>query len=314
LLSGIGIWVSAGSAAVYSSRELILNGAVFKALSAANFFGAALFGAAMVGFFLSYPKTLISQRAALGVMSVYLAALLYHLGERYGVVPNVDPNVYMPPYLILFEMLTMIICVLLQTLATRGDPAARAVLRWLGLSILVCSGFFMILFYLPLILGVPLPVSQAHSFVVFLLIYIGIAMGLRRYRLFDLGTWSFRIMFYLSALVGFFLLDALIISQLDFSAALSTGVSLLVIGFAYLPLRDWLWRRTLGGRQRDEHEWVTAVMAIPFSPNEAQATVRWKELLQSLFLPLRIEESAQTSAQPALLEEGLSLYVPRSGH
>src|SRR5690606_11455150 len=113
--------------------------------------------------------------------------------------------------------------------------------------------------------------------------------------------------------VGFFALDALIIAQLDFSAALSTGVSLLVIGFGYLPLRDWLWRRTVGRRQRDEHEWFTAVMAIPFSPNPAQATQRWKELLQAVFEPLRIEEAATTVAEPELLEEGLSLRVPGSG-
>jgi signal transduction histidine kinase len=314
LLSGTGILVSAGSAAVYSSRELAIDGATFKALSAGNFIGAATFGLAMVGLFLLYPKVLLRLRTVLMVMSVFLLALLYHVGERYGVVPYLDPDFYLPPTLILSEMLAIIVCVALQWFATRGDPAARAVLRWLGLSIVLCSGFFMVLFYLPVIIGAPLPISQAHSFVVFLMIYIGIAMGLRRYRLFDLGTWSFQIMFYLSALVGFFLLDALIIAQLDFSAGFSTGMSLLVVGFGYLPLRDWLWRRTLGRRQQEEQDWFTAVMAIPFSANPLQATQRWKQLLQSVFAPLRIEELNDEVPQPLLVEEGLGLHLPGSGH
>jgi signal transduction histidine kinase len=314
LLSGAGILISAGSAAVYSSRELAIDGTLFKALSAGNFLGAATFGLAMVGLFLLYPKVLLRLRAVLMVMGLFALALFYHLGERYGVVPFIHPDFYMPPTLILAEMLAIIVCVMLQWFATRGDPAARAVLRWLGLSIVLCSGFFMVLFYLPVILGAPLPVSQAHSFVVFLLIYIGIAMGLRRYRLFDLGTWSFQIMFYLSALVGFFLLDALIIAQLDFSASLSTGMSLLVIGFGYLPLRDWLWRRTLGRRQQEEQDWFTAVMQIPFSANPAQATQRWKQLLQSVFAPLSIEELHEDVSQPELTGEGLGLHLPGSGH
>src|SRR5690606_26431493 len=138
---------------------------VFKALAAGNFIGASLFGSAMVGLFLLYPKTLLPLRAVLGVMSLLVCALLYHISERYGVVPYLEPDLYLPPFLILLEMSLMIVGVVLQMFATRGDPAARAVLRWLGLSILICSGFFMILFYFPVILGVPLPVSQAHSFV-----------------------------------------------------------------------------------------------------------------------------------------------------
>lgn len=313
LWSGVGILTSAGSAAIYSSRELALHGAFFKALSAINFFGAALFGMSMVGLFLLYPKVLLRMRHVLAVVAVFLCMLLYELATRYGLLPHFDPQFYLPPSIILLEMASIILCVVLQWFATRGDPAARAVLRWLGLSIIICSGFFMVLFYMPVILGVPLPTSQAHAFVVFLLIYIGIAMGLRRYRLFDLGTWSFQIMFYLSALVGFFLLDAFIIAQLDFSAALSTGVSLLVIGFGYLPLRDWLWRRTLGRRQREEHEWFTDVMTIPFSGSPQQAMQRWKQLLQAVFAPLHLEEVAEELRSPELREEGLSLYLPGSG-
>ena len=313
LLSGFGILASASCAAIYSSRELALDGGLFKALSAGNFFGAALFGAAMVGLFLLYPKPLLRLRGVLAVMSVFLFAMLYHLGERYGVVPYLDPDYYLPPMLILCEMSAIIVCAVLQYFATRGDPAARAVLRWLGLSIVLCSGFFMILFYMPVIMGVPLPVSQGHSFVVFLLIYIGIGMGLRRYRLFDLGTWSFQIMFYLSALVGFFLLDALIIAQLDFSAAWSTGVSLLVIGFAYLPLRDWLWRLTLGRKKQEERDWFTAVMAIPFSANPQQATQRWRQLLLSVFEPLQLEELGEADVELQLVGEGVGLRIPASG-
>jgi len=308
LLSGLGILLAAATAAVYSSRELALSGTDFRWLSSLNFLGASLFGAAITGLFLLYPRRLLPLPAVMGITSLCLTAAFYHLGERWGVLPVLGQEFYLPTTLIPVEMLAIILAIAGQYFATRGDPASRAVLRWLAMSVLTCSGVFMMLFYVPIIAGVSPPVSQAHSFVMFLLIYLGIGLGLRRYRLFDLGVWSFRIMFYLSALTGFFLLDALIISQLDFSAAVSTGFSLVVIGFGYLPLRDWLWRVTLGRPQKTEHDWFAKVMAIPFTTSRMQANQRWQELLKLVFNPLQMEESQ--AQELALLEEGLGLCFP----
>src|SRR5690606_36926343 len=131
---------------------------------------------------------------------------------------------------------------------------------------------------LPIILDEPMLLSQGVSFVFFLLIYLGIALGLRRYRLFDLDIWAFRIMFYLSALLGFVLLDVLIILMLDLSADLSSGISILVIGFGYLPLRDYLWRRLQGHHGAKEQDYFREVIDVVFPESSEQRSSRWHKL------------------------------------
>src|SRR5690606_10225858 len=171
------------------------------------------------------------------------------------------------------------------------DPAARAVLRWLGLSIVLCSGTFVLLYHLPFILEEPPLISQGVSFVFFLLIYIGIALGLRRYRLFDLDTWAFRIMFYMSALIAFVLLDAMIISLLRLDAGLSTGIAILAIGFGYLPLRDVLWRHTMGRRRGSGQDYFQPVVDVAFAGTPAQTRQRWQALLRDTFDPLELQDA-----------------------
>lgn len=310
MVSGVGIMLAAMTAAVYSSRELAISGELFKALSAVNFSGAALFGAAMTGLFISYPKPLLRPSWMLILAALPMAVAVLHVLERYAVVPWLLPDLYLPPQLVLVEMACIILFVCIQWLATRSDPAARAVLRWLGMSIVVCSSLFVVLFYIPVVLGKPLVLSQGYSFLFFLLIYIGIALGLRRYRLFDLGTWAFRIMFYLSALLGFLLLDALIISLLDLGLNLSAGLALLVIGFGYLPLRDWLWRLTLGRSHKAEEKHYMEVMDIPFSTDPNEVNRKWQTLLRAVFDPLDLQESDRRGGLAALQDEGIGLFLP----
>src|SRR5690606_12470896 len=75
----------------------------------------------------------------------------------------------------------------------------------------------------------------------------------------------------------------------------------------------WLWHLTLGRRKQAERDWFTAVMAIPFSGSQQQATQRWHQLLGSVFEPLQLEELDGTEVKLQLVGEGVGMRIPASG-
>src|SRR5690606_32785612 len=119
--------------------------------------------------------------------------------------------------------------------AVRHSPVERAALRWLGLSVVVGAGLFVAGVAMPLMLGAEPAVSQGISFAFFVIVYAGIALGIRRYRLFDLGDWSFRILYYVAGAVLLLALDTVLIWLLNVERAPALGVSLLIVAFLYLP-------------------------------------------------------------------------------
>ena len=61
-LASLGILVFTFPAALYSTRELAIDGDLFRALSVMNHGGALLFGAAMIALLLRYPRPLVPAR------------------------------------------------------------------------------------------------------------------------------------------------------------------------------------------------------------------------------------------------------------
>ena len=81
----------------------------------------------------------------------------------------------------------------LQWSRTRQLAQARATLRWFLLSIYAGTGVFTVLFLLPSVIGGEILLPQAYLLATFLPMYLGMALGVLRYRLFDLERWWFYI-------------------------------------------------------------------------------------------------------------------------
>lgn len=309
-LTGLAFPAFAVPAAVYSSRELALGGELFRWLSAANHAGAFMFGCALLAVFLCYPRRLVP------------AAALWALPVLYGAWWLADTLRWLPSQNwtrmgIMSEMLGAIVLAGVQWRLSRGRPLDRAALRWLALSMLVGSGLFVFSTAGSKVLGFFPPVSQGYAFGYFLIIYVGLAFGLRRYRLFDLDRWAYRILLWLAGALAVVLMDAALIVWLRWNPAFSMGVSLLLCGWLYFPFRQWLWRRLTGARGARVETAFPDLIRIAFSPSRGEQERRWDTLLGQLFDPLDVRRVSHVEAgdpsAAALLESGQALWIPPCG-
>lgn len=314
--------VFAFAAAIYSTRDLALDGRLLHGLVIVNTAGALLYGSALLSLFLVYPKVLV-RPARLWLIPAFF--LLWLLADSLYLLPEPSMGGDLP---VTLQMLGAIMLAIWQWRINRNDPRGRVALRWFAACILVSCGLFVFLVQSIQLLGIETSLSQGYAFGFFLLVTIGIAMGLKRYRLFDLDQWAFGILFWLAGAIVLMLLDALLIMVL--SPTVSFGLALLICGLLWLPVRGMLQRRFLIKEGLKQEELFQVVLDISFANTEQNRRQQWQQLLHRLFQPLEIEEiadheltsdtvnitaSSQASAtnQPALHADGLALLLPAIG-
>lgn len=302
-LTALGLLAATATSAIYANRELAIDAGAFTLMIAINHAGVLLFGLAMVGLLLSYPRQLVPPRwlyAISPMLLAYLAIDLAHIGLG-------------PSQLYIFvalAMLGIVAAIGLQWWHTRRSPSDRAALGWLGLSVVAGCGAFTVLGAAPVLFDTPTGIPQSHVTGVLVIIYVGLALGVSRYRLFELGDWSYRILFYTIGAVLLLATDAALIYLLNVEAAPALGVSILFVGFVYLPARDWIWQRFTARRRVGQDELFGAALDVAFAPSPTASARLWRNLLQRLFDPLEIEEVADAVGAPSASEDGLSLTLP----
>lgn len=269
-----------------------------------NFAGATAYGGAMLAFFLCYPKKLLGGPlyllAPAGVLAWNLLSLLW---KRM-------PMGQLGQWVTVVEMVLIAAAIAAQWRATRGDPAARAVIRWMGFLVLFGAGTFIGVHALPLALGQPPPLGQDGLFGLFLVIYVGMALGLRRYRLFDLDRWAFTILYFAGAFALMIALDAMLAWLLGRSVG-SSSAALVTVTLLYLPLRDSLWRRLVPHSSLPDHALFARIGQIALTKQIDARARAFRKLLEDLYEPLEIvAQSDASGAAVARAEEGTTLLVP----
>ncbi|MFO0577898.1 MAG: ATP-binding protein [Polyangia bacterium] len=295
--------------AVHSSVELAMDTALLMPALWVNYAGATAYGGAMIALFLCYPRQLVRGPVLLLVAPLLVVALFLS-----PYLPGNPPISKTGQSVTVIEMALIVVAIGLQLWATRGDPAARAVARWLGLSVILGAGAFISTVAVPASLGRPALIDPRFSLGFFVIIYVGMAIGLRRHRLFELDQWAFRILFYLGAGVALVALDAVLVVMLRATPEFSLGAALLLVAFVYLPLRDVLWRRLIARSPLKEHEMFAAVARVALTLQAEARADRWRELQQQIFEPLEIRAVVGAAPDQAAVAEiradGVELIIP----
>ena len=304
--SAIGLMVIITAAAIYSSRELAVDGTLFYSLTLANQYGTVLFIAFGSAVIFYSPRRLSALPMATIFFLVYCLFALLHTLE---VWETLNAGIRFP---IFFFILLITLSAILSWRHTRGRPTSRAILKWLLFAWFVGIALFQGLRLIPVALGVGSIIPQAAAWTALLFIYIGVAIGLIRYRLFNLDRWVLKAWFWIFSGLAVYGLDLLLVSQLNLNSALSITISLAIVGWVYFPIRQLLWGRfSLGFKRIDYEGLVPEIIEMVLTPDpHADLDKSWQSLLHKVFKPLEIREHKSQQQDSRITRNGFGLYLP----
>lgn len=306
-VTGVGVMLSSCAAAIYSTRELALPGAHFRVLSAINHVGATMFGVALCSLLLVHPRPLAARR---WIPALAVVAVLWWVSDIARIAPDANWGTRLP---LLLEMLGAIALAAAQWRLTAQAPAERAVLRWFGMSVLVGPGLFIAMLVVAAAVGDTPPIPQSYGMGFFLLTYVGMAVGMRRYRLFALDAWALRVLFWSVVCAVFISLDLALLRVVGNASARA----LLVVGMlalATLPVRRWVWTHVFRRPQPDLEHTMVQVIRVAYAVSAAERAAAWRACLRELFDPLSIRAAMDgdpsTGRQCRVLDDGERLALP----
>lgn len=284
--------------------ELPLADSTIALIWTLNMLGASAFGIIMICLFLIYPSRLPLWKplTAITVAGFGGWTLLRTFGplQNFAEVQRITT----------FEMLAIVGAVIWQVRASTSDPRLHAIALWLGASTLLGAGAFIATVAVPITFGFRALVLENYAFSFFLIIYLSLAAGLMRYRLFDLGTWAYRLVFYASAALGLIILDLALVSLLTLDPGQALGISLLLVAILYLPLRDVIWRQIVRRPPAEADALFHQVLDAALQPTLQDRTAGWNNLVRQHFKPLEMTEAGEDVAEVELRGEGLTLRIP----
>ncbi|OYW28121.1 MAG: hypothetical protein B7Z44_09580 [Caulobacter sp. 12-67-6] len=304
-LTGLSMLAFTFGWAVHSALELAMDTALLGPVLWLNMAGAVAYGGAMIAFFLCYPK-----RLAPAPVLLLMAPVAVALWAAMPLLPDNPSISSMGQGFTVVEMALIIVAIGVQTFASRRDAAAMAATRWLGLSVIIGAGAFIGGVAVPSAFGRPAIIDPRFALGFFVIIYVGMAFGLRRHKLFELDQWAFRILFYLGAGLALLALDAVLLTVLRYSPQASLGAALLVVAFAYLPFRDVLWRRTVARRTMKDHEMFAAVAQVALTHQAQAREAAWRDLLARIYEPLEVTTASPPPPSATIVDEGVAMSLP----
>jgi len=306
-IMGLGLAMAAWSAGIYSTRGLAMDAIWFHRLGSINHLGAILYACMMCALLWRYPVAMRGNQR-IGIAALLTALLIWGTDTlELGTTPNIT---FFIPFFIVFFSSTLL--AVRQWRASAYDPVARAALGWLLLSVFFGTVLFSGLSMLPMMLtGETLLGSQGLLMGALALVHLGLALGIIRYRLFDIGHWWFTIWSWLLGGMLVVAMDFLLLSLWVWPQTLALPVTMLIAGLIYFPLRQWLWQRLMRHPEPQHELFYTHLAAMCSQPDKnQQIEADWSSLLATIFSPMEIVPQALPCASPSLLHDGSHLQVP----
>ncbi|MCR4302805.1 MAG: hypothetical protein NUV63_01075 [Gallionella sp.] len=300
------------SAAIYSGRELALDGTLFRGLAVLNHSGALLFSAAFISLLWNYPSRLGGSGGGSGIVrlifGLYLAVWIgdtlqwpgdMNFGFRYPVLAGLSAS---------FVLGAM------QWRNSRLDPISRAALKWFLLTLLAGSSVFVFGVFGMQVLGYMPVIPQGYSFGFVLVMYLGMALGMKRHRLFNLEPWWPEVWLWMLGGMLVVIFDLGLINALSMNANISFALALAIAGWIYFPLRQWLLGRAGYSGNGRLSTLIPDLLEIAATPlPAAELRDRWHQLMDRAYSPQSLDQGSLAVHEAKVAENGLCLIVPGLG-
>lgn len=198
-----------------------------------------------------------------------------------------------------------------QLYKSHDQALQRSSARILQLSILAPFLPSMLLYVLPVLVNKPPLITPDITRILSLLVFMGLALAILRYRLFDMESWWFKSWVWLISGLILALVDFLLISWLHIYEAYALGLSVVLTGLIYFPLRQWLLGKIIPLDQQTIQDFLpTFNKLMTTARNQAEFEQNWQLILLKRFQPLHLEIQLGKLEQSRLTDNGLCLDVP----
>lgn len=306
MISGTGFFIATLLNSAYLARELAIPELCFQLLVRGNHLGLTLLLGGLLALLAHYPRRLSSVSPGL---LVFAMLALYQVNENLQLVEWPVHTFYLP--LIAFYLLGVTIAIRQWQLARR-QPLDRAALKWVFLSVFVFMGISLVVYFVPVAFGEPPLLSQTAMIGLATLMYFGFALGVLRYRLFDLESWWFSIWVWLLGGAAVLLVDAMLIVLLGLQPAQALGLAVILVGWLYFPMRQWVWGRIAGTASVPVEQHLPELVEGVFAAGDAgEVEETWEATLRKVFKPLDVEQRDGLLTTPRVVDHGAALLVPR---
>lgn len=289
-----------------ASSEISMPDTVFRLNSTLGPPAVVLFAYALLVLLWYFPEPIsrFPFGAAVLAFGLFVCAAQYFQFFEFPLHP------YTSPFL-----LALIVGTVIGTVSwrrTRHKPLQRASVMWFVLSVVGVSGFVSIFYTLPVYFDFPPIINANVALFAFTFVFIGIALGTLKYRLFDIQRiWWKTITWMVGGLVVV-LADILLISQFDFEQNAALPLALLIAGWGYFPVRQFLFEYFVRSRYTQIADHVPQLIDR-FSGIDGKDEIdgRFIAFLRDVFRARDIGSVSREPIRKARLEDnGLALRVP----
>ncbi len=305
VICGVGFAVVCCTLAVYSLRELVMNPEVFLLLQQINRLAVTVLTLSGVVLFWYYPQRL-GRFPVAWVLGTLGAMLWLNETWQWWEWPG---HAYQAPFFI-SPLLALLVGIAQWRKSTR-QPLERAALRWLLLSFLIFFAGILLLYVMPNIFLPEASLNLEIASLIVLSIFGGVALGITRYRLFDLERWWLEAWLWFLGGLLVVVVDIIIVSSLDLGLSSSLTLTVLLVGWGYFPMRQWILRRMSGTDKTTLETLLPSVFRFMLRQHDSGEQAEfWRQILNHAFQPLHHTLEAYASEAPRLGDHGLMLCVP----
>ena len=308
LLWSVSVCFIVNSMVVYGFRELAIAPELFLLVHSINRFSVMILGFTIFILICYYPTRLTRFPIATLLLPV---AVLLALAERFALIEWPWHTFY---FVLITVYLSAFITLSLQWRRSRDSAINRAAVLWFIWSIVLSNGGSVAFYALPTVFGEPPLTSLWIGQGFLLLMFFGFALGVIRYRLFEIEQWWIMTWIWFLGGLLVIVLDSLLIVFLNLTPAGALSISVLLVAWAYLPARQWLWQRLFKRNDYRLETYLPQFIDAQFSAADAEDfNNQWPGFLAHIF------HCADVTLQPGRLDDlsiesnGYDLRLPAIG-
>lgn len=301
----IGCYVFHGIGLLNSAKEFFFGRKETEFLFLLELISINVYMLAMYRLGFSYPYRLVNSGLFLAFTVVFIFYSVNFYFHWFA----------LPAYFLVFHNLIQFVVIVLanytQLKRCSANPVGKMAVRVIQLSMIVPFVVVVIFYIVPVVLGLGAWISKDFIQLLGALAFFGFAMGILRFRLFEVEYWWFKSWLWLLGGCVVVLMDMLLIGLLNTPQLYALGLSVMLTGFLYFPLRQWLLGKLIPLESQALQDFLPQFGVSLAQADSPQAFEQsWKAVLEARFSPQNIARQAAPVTQPELVDNGLGLRVP----